>query len=91
MNNTGELSVTICTLNEEKNIEDCIKTIKSENVKEIIVVDGGSKDNTLKILDKINDIKLIKINEGKGLAYQRMIGINNVSTKYVAILMQIID
>ena len=83
---TDELTVTICTLNEEKNIEECIDTIKLENVKEIIVIDGGSKDNTLNILDKINNIKLIKINKKKGLAYQRMIGVENVSTKYVAIL-----
>ena len=62
---TDELTVTICTLNEERNIEECIKTIKLENVKEILVIDGGSNDNTLKILDKINQIKLIKVNKNK--------------------------
>lgn len=43
MNN---LSATIITLNEEDNIEECIKSIK-ELVDEIIVVDSGSKDKTV--------------------------------------------
>ena len=47
-------SIIIPTLNESKNITSCIKSV-IENIKlevskkdiEIIIVDGGSKDNTL--------------------------------------------
>ena len=35
------ISVNICTYNEEKYIEDCLKSVIKNNPKEIIVVDGG--------------------------------------------------
>lgn len=42
-----KLSVTIVTYNEEKNIRDCLKSVSFAD--EIIVVDGNSKDFTVKI------------------------------------------
>lgn len=49
-----QVSVIIPTLNEEKYIEDCLKSIKKQNFKnyEIIVSDGLSEDNTVKIAKK---------------------------------------
>ena len=46
-----KLSVTIITLNEEKNITRCLDSIK-EIADEIIVVDSGSKDKTVEIAKK---------------------------------------
>jgi GT2 family glycosyltransferase len=47
------ISVIIPTKNEEKNIEDCIQNIRTDdNVSEIIVVDGGSDDNTIAIAEQ---------------------------------------
>jgi glycosyltransferase involved in cell wall biosynthesis len=45
--------VTIC-LNSEKTIEDTIRSVVSQTYPEIeyVVVDGGSKDGTLDIIDK---------------------------------------
>lgn len=43
-----KLSLCIATYNEEKNIGDCIKSAK-DIVDEIIIVDGSSTDNTVKI------------------------------------------
>ena len=82
--NMENITVTVCTLNEEENIQECINSIKLENPGEIIVVDAESTDNTKNILKK-NDLKLINVKK-KGLAYQRKIAIENVSTKYVCIL-----
>lgn len=42
------LTVAIATLNEEANIGDCLKSVKSI-ADEIIIVDGASADNTVKI------------------------------------------
>ena len=53
----NKLSVTIITKNEEKNIERCLKSVKWAD--EIIVVDSGSVDNTIKICEQYN-CKIIK-------------------------------
>ena len=50
MKNLNSITVTIPTLNEEKNILSCIKSIKKSGIKNIIVIDGGSTDNTINIL-----------------------------------------
>ncbi|MEK6951548.1 MAG: glycosyltransferase, partial [Nanoarchaeota archaeon] len=58
------ISVVIPAYNEEDAIEHTIKKIKEvmkENgcEYEIIVINDGSTDNSLKILEKIKDIRLI--------------------------------
>ena len=71
-----KLSVIIPVYNEEKTIEkiiDKVKKVKLKNMlKEIIIVDDCSKDNTKSILKNINDrsLKLLfhKKNMGKGAA-----------------------
>jgi glycosyltransferase involved in cell wall biosynthesis len=69
-----KLSIIIPVYNEEKTIEELISIVKKVDTKdvkkEIIAVDDGSKDNTLNILKRIKDIKLIvhKRNAGKGAA-----------------------
>lgn len=47
-NNTNSLSVVIITFNEERNIEDCLVSVKSV-ADEIIVVDSLSNDRTKEI------------------------------------------
>ncbi len=64
----GKIGVLICAYNEEKHIrnvvEGCLKYVK-----DVIVVDDGSIDRTLKELKK-NRAKIIKhnVNKGKGEA-----------------------
>ena len=48
------LSVMILTFNEEKNIEDCLKSVY-EWADEICVIDSGSKDDTLQIVNNYTD------------------------------------
>jgi (heptosyl)LPS beta-1,4-glucosyltransferase len=44
----NNISVAIATFNEEKNIEDCLTSIK-DIASEIVIVDGGSTDKTVEI------------------------------------------
>ena len=58
---------------------------KKRRIKNIIVIDGGSTDNTINILKKIKNIKIFKANK-KGLAYQRKLGVLNSKTKFTALI-----
>ncbi len=51
-NNLPSISIVIACYNSERTIEQCLNSIRSQrypqNKIEIIAVDGGSKDNTLR-------------------------------------------
>ncbi|MGA1846131.1 glycosyltransferase family 2 protein [Deferribacter abyssi] len=59
-----KISATIITLNEEKNIERCLKSL--DFVDEIIVVDSGSNDKTVEIARKYTDKVFYRKFEGYG-------------------------
>jgi glycosyltransferase involved in cell wall biosynthesis len=84
MNNNRQISVVLCTLNEEKRIKACLDGIKSNNPYEIIIVDGGSKDNTREIAKKYTDKILVTNNSN--LTKDRQIGINNCQSELVAMI-----
>jgi glycosyltransferase involved in cell wall biosynthesis len=46
------LSVVLATFNEEKNIKDCLQSVKSI-ADEVIIVDGSSSDKTVEIAKKL--------------------------------------
>lgn len=52
------LSVTLATYNESKNIVRCLKAIE-DIAQEIIVVDGQSQDNTVSLVKKFKNAKVI--------------------------------
>ncbi len=60
LSDLNKITVNIPTLNEEKNIIDCIKSIKKSGIKKIIVIDGGSTDKTIKLI-KSQKVKLIRV------------------------------
>src|SRR3990167_11506106 len=49
-----KVSVIIPTFNEEKDIVECLESLKNQTLKalEIIVIDDGSTDNTLRVLSE---------------------------------------
>ena len=55
------LSVALATYNEEKNIADCINSVKSI-ADEVVVVDGSSQDKTVEIAKKLGAKVIIREN-----------------------------
>ncbi len=58
------ISIVIPSFNEEENIESCLMSLANQTVPrdsyEIIVVDGGSKDNTRQIAEQYADLVFIQ-------------------------------
>ena len=82
------ISVVIPVYNQEKYIERCLRSIINQNIEknlyEIVVVNDGSTDNTLKILKKYSDtIILINHENNKGLPSALNKGIQSCKSKYV--------
>jgi glycosyltransferase involved in cell wall biosynthesis len=74
--------------NEERYIYESVMSICSQSYSdfEFIIIDDASTDNTVKIIEKINDsrIKLIKNNENKGLPHNLNVAIGMAKGKYIA-------
>ena len=61
------ISLIIPTLNEEENIEKIFDNIKLLQAKEVLIVDGGSKDRTKNLLSKLK-VLTTRPSRGKQLA-----------------------
>lgn len=71
-NTKSKISIIIPVLNEGKNIKNTINSLKlAENI-EILIVDGGSTDDTLKIAHSLKDC--IVLSAPKGRASQMNVG-----------------
>jgi glycosyltransferase involved in cell wall biosynthesis len=82
------VSVIVPTYNEEKNIAKCLASIRNQdyprNKLEILVVDGMSKDNTVKIA-KNYDVRIIE-NHRRIVGNALKIGVEQAKGEIVAIL-----
>jgi glycosyltransferase involved in cell wall biosynthesis len=83
-----EISVIVPTLNEEENIESCLRSIINQSFPrekyEIIVCDGRSKDGTVKIAKKYAD-KVVVTRTG-GIWYGRNCGAKSAKGKYLVFI-----
>ena len=53
------LSVVLCTYNEEKSISKTLfKLLKYKIIKEIIIIDDNSQDNTIRLIRQIKNKKV---------------------------------
>ena len=93
---TTIVSVVVVTKNSEKYISKCLESLFNQNFNssmyEIIVVDGGSCDNTLKICKDFQikyrgmlDLKIIK-DPGGSIGHSRNVGVCTSRGKYVAFI-----
>ena len=83
-----KISVVIPVYNRREKIKKAIESILYQNIKadEIIVVDDGSNDGTIEILQNYkNDIKILT-QKHKGVSAARNLGIKNAQNEWIALL-----
>lgn len=76
-----DTSIVVLVYNSEKTIRRCIDSLLSQTYKdfELIIVDDGSKDNSISIIESYADsrIKIIKNEKNLGIAKSRNVGLRN--------------
>ena len=78
--------------NAEKYIDVAIKSVLEQTYDEWIlyVIDDGSSDNTVGVIEKFSSIegriRLIQLNENKGIANARNIALEQINSKFIAFL-----
>ncbi|MFC1690542.1 glycosyltransferase family 2 protein [Nanoarchaeota archaeon] len=85
------ISVIVPVYNEEKAVQQTISNIKkildkTNNKYEIIAVNDGSTDKSLKILNKISQIKVLNNQENKGYGASLKKGIHASKGKWILII-----
>lgn len=77
MNN---ITIYICTYNEEENVQECIKSIKDNGCENITIIDASTDDLTKNKAEQ-SGVKVIKTS--KGLAGQRQVAIDDCKSEYL--------
>lgn len=80
------ITVIINVYNGEKYIKKCLDSVINQTYQnlEILIINDGSTDNTLDIINKYKDARINIINqENKGLSLSRNVGIDNAKGEYL--------
>ena len=86
------ISIVISTFNGEHYLKPVVRSVQNQNFLniEIIIVDDGSKDNTIKVVKELMEedrrIKLITNGINRGTLYTKTRGVLNAKGKYVMTL-----
>lgn len=85
------ISIIIPVYNCEKYIQKCLNSVLLQSVKEIeiICIDDGSKDNSLKLLYEIakKDTRILVLtHENRGVSYTRNRGLQQARGQYIAFI-----
>ena len=86
-----KLSIIVPVYNAKKFLDKCIKSVQAQTLQdfELILVNDGSKDNSLEICKKYSqeDSRIIVFNqENSGQSKARNVGLENANGEYVAFL-----
>lgn len=78
-----KISAVVLTKNEEKNIEDCLKTLGS--LDEIIIVDDFSTDKTIEIAESLKDerVKIFKRSLNGDFSEQRNFALDKARNDFI--------
>ena len=90
-----KVSIIILTWNTAKITQKCVQSInKFLNNPEIIVVDNDSKDNTIELLSKEKNVKIIKNKSNLGFSKGNNVALKHISNEYIVFMnsdMELID
>lgn len=75
------VSVVLITLNDAKYVEACLESLLDQFVQEIIVIDGGSVDQTPQIVSSFESVRLVK--NSAGMKTQTRLGLEMVKSDFV--------
>jgi glycosyltransferase involved in cell wall biosynthesis len=78
-------SVVVCVRNEESRLRDCLRSIYNNSPDEVILVDGDSTDDTLKIAREFPDIKILE-SKKSSLTLDRQKGIDAAKNQFIAMI-----
>ncbi len=91
----NKISIIIPTWNTAQITKKCVNTINTFIPdQEIIVVDNGSEDNTVEVLTKIKNVKIVKNGTNLGFAKANNIGLKSATSDYIVFMnsdMELID
>lgn len=83
---SGRVIAVIPVYNEEDTILDTIEKLKEiDIIDEIVVVDDGSTDNTVEVLNNL-DINLIKLDKNRGKGYAIKKAISEIEFDYLVLV-----
>lgn len=82
------ISIVIPVYNEEENISVLIESILTQQFKDykIIVVDDCSVDNTVEVIKRYKEVKLIQLKNNSGPAKARNVGVENAKGDIILFL-----
>jgi hypothetical protein len=85
---TCSVSVVILAKDEERCIARCLDSVTGRGLDDIVVVDTGSVDNTLRIVDGYRDrgVRLIRLPWSNSFARARNFAIDTIATGWIVFL-----
>jgi glycosyltransferase involved in cell wall biosynthesis len=76
-----DVSAVVPSHNNERTIQKCLGCLKSNKVREVIVVDGGSKDRTLDVVSRFSGVRTIL--QTRPLGKAREVGWREADSEFV--------